>query len=256
MDDAVEISQAIKRGNEFFRKIMTWDTKKTSVTRSNLEKLLNDFLAQFVRTIDADLSASLSFGDVHSKMNRKWHTELAYVEVANYRCHLLFDNTLAEQTDPHAGLIFIAKSWVLLFVLVKALSLDPNLQGSFVFEIGDNATLGEVGFSSSHPDACLILDYDFAASNGYEAYRQICDSQMIPWTQRLSKIFWRGSTTGRRLFPAPSAGQPDDFQWLSRLALCKACSEDGLAEICDVGITQLQQVSEQHLQARIAAAGS
>ena len=106
-------------------------------------------------------------------------------------CRLLFDASLLTQKDPHAGLIFVAKSWVILWVIAKALTLNPALKGSFVFEIGDNATLGQVGYTSSHPNACLILDYDFAASDGYADYRTLCNAQLVPWEERAAKVFWR-----------------------------------------------------------------
>ena len=144
---------------------------------------------------------------------------------------------------------------MLLPVVATALSLEPALAGSFVFEIGDNATLGEVAFNSPHPDACLIWDYDFAASDGHRDYRELCATEWISWEQREPKIFWRGSSTGHRLYPPPAEGEADSLRWLPRLALCKACTDPEIANFCDAGISQLRQMPEPHLQARVRDAG-
>ena len=255
MDTPSELSLAVARGNAFFREIMEWDPKKGTLPVADLQGHLNERLTRFVRSANTGLSATLAFGDVHARMQRQWHTELAFVEVQGAECRLLFDASLLTQKDPHAGLIFVAKSWIILWVIAKALTLNPALKGSFVFEIGDNATLGQVGYTSSHPNACLILDYDFAASDGYADYRTLCNAQLVPWEERAAKVFWRGTTTGRRLYPPPPDGEPDELRWLARLALCKACAEPALSELCDVGITSIQQIPEPYLQARIAATG-
>src|ERR1035441_1668443 len=200
MFDDIETNRAVVRGNQFFQRVMEWDREKATPSKTELESALNALLTEFLQPLNSRLHARLHFDDVHARMGKKWHTELAFVEFNGTNCDLYFDHYLYECNNPHAGLIFIAKSWVLLLVLVEALSKEPALSDSFVFEIGDNATLGEVGFTSTRPDACLILDYDFAASNGYADYRRVCDTQLVPWEDRTAKIFWRGSTTGRRLY--------------------------------------------------------
>jgi hypothetical protein len=242
MRHASEISEAIKRGNLFHREVMEWDKKKHSVPRNDLIATLNLQLAKLVNSFSPGLHTSFEFGDVHAKMKRQFHTELAYVTVRGSDCNLLFAEKLLTSNDPNAGLNFAAKSWVLFLVLVRALAVDPTLQGEFVFEIGDNASLGEVGFSSSHPDACLIIDPDFASTDGYLAYRTTCASQMINWERREAKIFWRGSTTGRRLYSPPPEGRADNFSWLDRLALCVECRKPDLNRLCFVGLVQVSNI--------------
>jgi hypothetical protein len=255
MRNASEISQAIKLGNLFHREVMDWDRKKLTVPRSDLLAGLNLQVAKLASSYSPGFRASIEFGDVHAKMNRQFHTELAYVSVKGSECRLLFAEKLLASNDPNAALNFVAKSWVLLLVLVHALAVDPTLHGEFVFEIGDNASLGEVGFNSSHPDACLIIDPDFASTDGYLAYRTTCAMQMVEWERREAKIFWRGSTTGRRLYNPPPDGQADDLRWLDRLTLCVECSKPDLNPICDVGVAQLVQIPEPHLRERIRVAG-
>ena len=256
MESEFDISRAIAEGNAFFQRVMESDAhEKRSVSIEDLERKLSALLMQFVRTVSPTLEASIAFGNVHEKMRRKWHTELTYVELEGQRVQLHFDTQLAGAGDRHSGLIFVAKSWVLILVIVKALSIEPELTGNFVFEIGDNATLGEVGFTSTKPDACLIMDFDFAAADGYRPYRAPFEANWVPWERRIPRVFWRGSTTGRRLYDPPPEGARDRFTWLPRLALCRECREPDLAAHCDVGITQFQQMPEKYLQERITAAG-
>ena len=253
MDTAAGISLAIRHGQDFFRHVMALDPGKHLHSVADLEAALNGHVQDFAGAAGLRVAPRIAFGDIHAKMGRKWHTELAYVEVKGSDCRLYFDHSLIASANPHAGLVFVAKSWVLLWVLDHALASNPGLDTAFVFEIGDNASLGEVGFSSSHPAACLILDYDFAASGGYASYREICDFQRVPWAVRARKIFWRGSTTGQRSSPPPAA-EPDDLRWLPRLALCGRCRQPDIRELCDVGITQIQQIPEPALRARILTA--
>lgn len=251
--DSMHIQNAIIEGNTFAGKVMDLETSKKMISIGDLEAHLNKLLAEFAQSLPNIMNVRLRFGDVHAKMGRKWHTELAYVDLDGFKITLLFDLRLIDFTNRSAGLIFVAKSWVLILVIAQALFLNSALRSSFVFEIGDYASLGEVGFSSCHPSACTILDYDFAASEGYALYRRHCDLHMVPWEQRSPKIFWRGSTTGRRLFPAPPENEEDNLLWLTRLALCMTCRAPELRDACDVGITQVVQIDEPHLHSRIVA---
>ncbi len=77
----------------------------------------------------------------------------------------------------------------------------------------------------------------------------------MPWEERGDRVFWRGSTTGRRAFAPPAEGEADALDWLPRLRLAKLSRQDALRHGCDVAITDLVQVPEAHLAERIRQSG-
>jgi hypothetical protein len=250
---APTLSEMVNAGNAFFRRVMEVDGRKAQMAKEEMEHALTGYVIEFVRAAALDLDVSISFCDVHALMNKNWHTELAYVRLNGRRCDLLFHDRLMSFTDRHSGFIFVAKSWVLLMVLAEMMRYASAVQSEFVFEIGDTGTLDQVSFNASSPNACLILDHEFAAKDGYAEYRAQCNSEMVPWEERTAKVFWRGSTTGKRLYPPPSPGQPDDLSWLPRLQFCIAARLPTLQALCDVGITSIVQTQESHLDERIRA---
>ena len=189
-------------------------------------------------------------------MQRRFHTELSYVRVNGIRCELLISRQSSiEFRDRNAGFVFVAKLWVLLMVIAEMSAHAPGVRSEFVFEIGDTGSLDQVSFNSSHPGACLILDHQFASSNGYADFRSLCASAMVDWDARIRQVFWRGSTTGIRLQTPPGPGEPDDLSWLPRLRFCKLTQAEELRELCDVGVSAIVQMQEPHLIDRIAGSG-
>jgi hypothetical protein len=245
-----------RAGRAFFAATMELGKRKAHTSAEYLCDQLNSLIETFLyATSLSNLDVRIEFCDVHALMGRRWHTELAYVRVQQGRIHLAFHHLLLTHSEPYAGFIFIAKCWVILLVLSKTLERRPDLISSFVFEIGDGASMDHVGYTSTHKDACLILDYDFASSGGYAQFRETCESNPIAWNERAQRVFWRGSTTGVRLSTPPDSDSQDDFRWLQRLDLCLRAKRPPLEGLCDVGVTQVVQIFEENLAARIHAAG-
>jgi hypothetical protein len=252
-DDGV--ARAVKAGNDAFQLIMELDRKKAGRSQAELEEALTRILMAFVRIAGLPMTASVKFSDVHGMMKKRWHSELSVVQIDGSHCTLNYHECLISYTSQHAGFVFIAKSWVILLVIGYLLQTGADLNAQFVFEIGDQATLDQVAFCSNNPKACLILDDEFAATAGYAAYRETSIAQALPWDAREAKILWRGSTTGKRMRPAPPNGWADDLSWLPRLAFCQAVATQGLADICDVGISRVVQIDEPYLVKRIEDSG-
>jgi Glycosyl transferase family 90 len=170
-------------------------------------------------------------------------------------CTLNFHEALLSPEDTDGGLIFVAKSWVLLAVLESAFAQGLAFSGSFLFEIGDNGGLESVSFCSNNTSACLILDFDFLRSAGYQEARDACARDPVAWIDRGDKVFWRGASTGRRLVEPPAEGERDDLSWLQRLRLCIAAKDPAVIDRCDIGLSRIVQIAEPHLRDNILKAG-
>jgi hypothetical protein len=249
------LSEVIRCGNAFFQRVMDIDAKKAEMSKEDIEHNLTKYVTDFIEAGCLRLDVAISFFDVHALMNRKFHTELSYVRLNGNKCDLLFHHRLIEFRDPNAGLVFVAKVWVLLMVIAEMIAETPDVRSEFVFEIGDTGSLDQASFNSSAPGACLILDHQFAASNGYADFRALCNSTMVDWNARFPKVFWRGSTTGSRIYTPPGPGEPDNLNWLPRLQLCKVVQSEGLRELCDVGVSAITQIQEPYLIDRIKHSG-
>jgi hypothetical protein len=241
-------------GSRFHKSIMDIGATKAGRRPEDILAAVQPILESFKREAELEnVSVEYKFCDVHELMRRKWHTELAYVEISSGRIKLSFHYILLKHEEPHAGMIFLAKSWVILIVLDRLLRSHPEIEREFVFEMGDGSTLNQVCFTSPHPKSCKIMDYDFAVSNGYWHFRKFCETGLTELPNRIPKIFWRGSTTGVRRY-APALDDERQFEWLQRLQLASLCRQGPLAEFFDVGITRIVQISEEWIVKRIASA--
>jgi hypothetical protein len=252
---AWDASRAIDAGNALHRDILAIDGQKHGISQQDMEARLTERFRVFCQESEIDLDISIRFCDVRSIIDGWCHTELAYVTWQDRRVTFRFDYELLQSADRNAGFIFIAKAWVLPLLMSLAGAAAPQQPVSFIYEIGDNATLESVAACSNHPDACLIVDYDFLGSQAYRGVREALDRDEVPWSRRIPKLFWRGSTTGRRLHHAPGPDEPDDFFWLQRLILCREALRPEIAAECDIGVTSIVQIAEPHLIAHIKAAG-
>jgi len=175
------LSEVVRAGNLFFQHVMEIDVKKAEMSKQDIARSLTRYGIEFVQACGLGLDVTISFCDVHALMSRRFHTELSYVRLNGKKCELLFHDKLIEFRDPNSGFVFVAKSWVLLIVIAEMITQAQEVRSEFVFEIGDTGSLDQVSFNSSDPEACLILDHQFAASNGYEDYRSFCASALVDW---------------------------------------------------------------------------
>lgn len=245
----------IDRGNEFHQKVMELDRTKSSLFKEQVEKRLTSLFAEFIAQAELAFAVSAKFCDVHAIMGRVHHTELSYVRLSGLQCEFLFHHRLLSVTDPNEGLVFPAKCWILLLILHRAIELAGQLKKDFVFEIGDSGGSDQVAFNSTNPAACLIVDPQFIGSHGYRDFRQYCEHAIKAWDTRSPKVFWRGSTTGTRMYEPPVLDQDDDLAWLPRLTLCKKANSEPMRNYCDVRISAIVQIGQEHLKKRIEAAG-
>ena len=84
---------------------------------------------------------------------------------------------------------------------------------------GEEGGPGIVGFCASHPNAILVPDSDFFASNGYEAVRKLTNNSSIVWNERSDNILWRGSTSGHGIITTPEM-TPANTSLIQRTRLC------------------------------------
>src|ERR1700722_19558202 len=241
------LSEVVRAGNLFFQHVMEIDVKKAEMSKQDIARSLTRYGIEFVQACGLGLDVTISFCDVHALMSRRFHTELSYVRLNGKKCELLFHDKLIEFRDPNSGFVFVAKSWVLLIVIAEMITQAQEVRSEFVFEIGDTGSLDQVSFNSSDPEACLILDHQFAASNGYEDYRSFCASALVDWDARIPKVFWRGSTTGNRVHTPPDSDEPDDFSWLPRLRLCRLAEWGGPRKLSRGRMRRTAKIDEPYL---------
>jgi len=148
----------------------------------------------------------------------------------------------------------IGRSLAVIEVL-EAMTRAPSLSSTFIADIGDGSGVTGLVFSAGLSSGCLIPDPHFFLFWGYANLRREISSRWVPWEEREKKIFWRGSTTGRRRFPPSPEGEADDLSWLPRLRLCAAAKRTAYADRFDFGISSIVQIDESHLVKRIQASG-
>ncbi len=122
-------------------------------------------------------------------------------------------------------------------------------------EAGDAAYLATLAYSSYDPSSCLVPEPDIFLTGAHEEFRQTCAAHLPAWESRSPQAFWRGTSTGGRRHEPPGEGEPDEFGWLQRLALCRLAAEPPLAALCDIGIGKIAQINEPWLVERIRQAG-
>jgi hypothetical protein len=99
----------------------------------------------------------------------------------------------------------------------------PFEQFQFVAETSDGEVSGPglISFCSRDPQAILVPDNCFVASDGYEQFRALGRSNVVAWRRRNDKIVWRGTTTGGGVIAKDEllANDPD---LIPRVRLCLA----------------------------------
>jgi len=248
------LRNAIERGRIFQERVIAMEATKGRASLDEMTAQLNQCVVDFRGSIQLDIEPRIAFGDIRAMSihGGRCHLQMAHVSLDSKRCILYFDTSFMEGSRKFD---FIARSWVFWLVLAEFLREGHRAADEFALETGDSGYLGDVAYCSKNAAGCLIPDPDFMATDGYAGFRRICEASLPAWADRIPKIFWRGSTTGHRLWTAPADAEPDDLRWLPRLALCVACRASEVADICDVGVASLVQIPEPYLQARIRASG-
>jgi hypothetical protein len=237
--------------DEFIRSVTAFGEHASEADHTIVATSLNEILARYLARSNARRAFSFDFADLITDL-RLNHAELCLITIADggvrislhkdWRGLYSFDGTVRRC----AGVVFL---------LDRVLRRNPMIRGTFLCELGDRGNFPSVNFSNNTPGGCLIPDPEFFESRGYEATRQQFREDFIPWEQRLAQVFWRGSSTGHRLFDPPGEDAADDFAWLQRLALCARARSAARPDMFDVGLTRIVQIEEPHLVARIERAG-
>ncbi len=159
----------------------------------------------------------------------------------------------AAETGPQWPLLWRATA--LAALLDTMLAEAPPGETRFVAALGDGGATGSVCFCADSAAACLVPDPDFVCSGGYLEDRALAATRAPPWAARAATVFWRGSTTGALRHPTPEEVAADDFTWLPRLELCRRARDSAYAAHFDVGVTDIVQIADPGLVARIGASG-
>ncbi len=237
--------------DEFIQSMMALGDVFADADHTAVAARLNEILARYLARSHARVVVSFEFADLMADL-RVNHGELCLVSIEENRVRLFLHQEwrgiypLGGMARRCAGVVFL---------LDRVLRRNPMIRGTFLCELGDRGNFPSMNFSNNTPGGCLIPDPEFFESRGYEATRQQFREDFIPWEQRLTQVFWRGSSTGHRLFDPPGEDAADDFAWLQRLALCARARSAARPDMFDVGLTRIVQIEEPHLVARIERAG-
>ncbi|MCI5073607.1 glycosyl transferase family 90 [Oricola sp.] len=102
---------------------------------------------------------------------------------------------------------------------------------------GEESGGGIISFSSSNPDAILVPDAIFHASQGYASLRAASASWVTGWQARKETIVWRGSTTGVGTI-SNAEMNPADASLLPRTRMCLMLRGSPGVDARIVGIAQ------------------
>jgi hypothetical protein len=130
-----------------------------------------------------------------------------------------------------------------LQVLVQARVRHGSVIGEEALWLDDFPSGPGLCFSGNSVEHTLIPDSEFWLTEGYATLRGEIDRSWVPWQQRRTPIFWRGSSTGsRQLLMRPSWRDIPRF----RLALLvQELNRPDLFDIALSGIVQIQLDWEQ-----------
>jgi hypothetical protein len=126
--------------------------------------------------------------------------------------------------------------------------------GGFLIVVSDGVHLTPsapvFGFSKKRSDekTLLLPDPFYLSTRGYEASLPLIESGRVPWSERASSCFWRGSSTGRSL-------GPEDWRDNQRIALCLLAKEINDPTFLDAKITDVVQCTSPEVGEIVRAAG-
>ncbi len=130
--------------------------------------------------------------------------------------------------------------------------LIPSNDGELfcVMQIDDEALDLDksIGYCANGPHLTLIPDAQFWIYRGYFDQRQEITKTWVPWEDRVSRVFWRGSSTGAHAITLAS------LENLPRFRLCGiGANNKALRGVLDAKLTNIVQVSNAEEFAKIRA---
>jgi hypothetical protein len=147
-------------------------------------------------------------------------------------CELIFDRSI-----PKDRCQFFVTRLVLLLPLIKAFHASRYFrEGSIFINLDDSADAPGLAFCSNRNDSILIPDTDFLNSHGYHQSRMDFELNPSAWEERLSTVFWRGTTTGVRT--------GESWNSLPRLRLCELSNLAPHKSLFDVGVSSCAQLTK------------
>jgi Glycosyl transferase family 90 len=141
------------------------------------------------------------------------------------------------------------KQKVLRVRLMDSLSLlaacrnVPN--GSLWFNLHDIGEIPGLAFCDTRAEFKLVPDHTYLASYGQRDLARHYLEHDIPWSERIPRALWRGTTTG---VPAGNS-----WRGLDRIALCELAAHH--PDRFDAGITDIVQINDADEISAIRASG-
>lgn len=120
-------------------------------------------------------------------------------------------------------------------------------EGTVAINLGDAGHAPGLTFCDWRPGYFLIPDSMFMDAYAYKGIREHFAQRPIPWEQRSSVAFWRGTTTGQATDPQVG------WRSLPRIRLCEIAADN--PDLVDAGITKVIQINSPDANDWIANAG-
>ncbi len=131
------------------------------------------------------------------------------------------------------------RRWRGMLALFERVAAAGGFLGSVDLNLSDLGITPGACFCDNRDAFVLIPDMSFVESGGYESVRRRFASP-VPWAERSSTAFWRGSTTGH----PPVSNLAEN----PRAALCLLARDKPEADL-DVGLSQIVQFSPEWTRA-------
>jgi hypothetical protein len=140
---------------------------------------------------------------------------------------------------------FVGTRIVELLPIVKYWNDNSRRYGTVDISMADNSTNQVLSFCCAEPRHNLIPDVVFVDNAGYATERLLFEQELVPWVDRDSKLFWRGTTTGIKR---------GSWKTLPRIRLCELARSSQVSEYFDCGISSIVQCTAEESSA-IEASG-
>jgi SAM-dependent methyltransferase len=122
----------------------------------------------------------------------------------------------------------------------------PHL-GTVHVNLDDNGTRPGISFCASSEEPLLIPDVAFMDNRGYQEMRDHFAHHHIPWEARKPVAFFRGGTSG--------LSHSGVWRDLPRAQLCLLASRPEVAELFDVGLSHIAQITDEQSICEIQTSG-
>jgi hypothetical protein len=202
-------------------------------------EVLQAVLSQRASAIAPDLSITVSVHDLEP-----WVVKVIF----HHGMHIEFVVASTFQSEERRD--FFTNRWIACSPMFFATKVaHRELVGRCHFEVDDLARSSGLSFCGNSASQMMVPDSVFFETGGYAGLRAI-DRQIKPWRDRLSRVFWRGASTGMR-----DVLRVSSWRDIPRFRLSLTAHLLNRPELFDIGVSRVVQIWDEEELAEIAQSG-